>query len=248
MNLIRSALRQAKTLWLESFYRKPIAIALDKPIVSITFDDVPLSAYQYGLPVLKERNVKATFYVALNIQRGGNERYLGPLEILELHNGGHEIACHTYTHYSLARGDADGLAVDAAKNRAELSQLLGDNGPKSFSFPFGELSLAAKKKLQDSYQSLRTSRPGVNHGSIDLNCLKAYSLRAGNSTQGYISELLDKAELKNGWLILYSHGVSPDPGPYDILPETLEAILSECCRRRIEILPVVRAIQLIAKG
>src|SRR6266851_9817812 len=247
LNLIRSTLRQTKTLWMGSFYRKPISIVLDRPIVSMTFDDVPLSAYQYGLPILQERNVKATFYVALNIQ-ANDGGFLGPKEIQELHENGHEIGCHTSSHYSLSSGDANGLAVDAEKNRAQLVQLLGNNnGPKSFSFPYGDISWTAKKRLQGSCQSLRSSRPGINHGSTDLNCLKAYSLGAGNSTRAHITELLDKAERKNGWLILYSHGVTPNPGRHDILPEALQYILSECDRRRIPLLPVVRALELMSK-
>jgi peptidoglycan/xylan/chitin deacetylase (PgdA/CDA1 family) len=246
LNLVRRALRQTKTLWLESCYRRPVSIALNKPIASMTFDDVPLSAYQYGVPILRRHNVKGTFYVALGIKDEKGEQFLGPSQILDLYNDDHEIACHTYSHYRLSNGDIDGLRADAQKNRTLLAQLLNNSGPQNFSFPFGELSFAAKKKLQDSYQSLRTSRPGLNHGSTDLNCLKAYSLGASSATRAQITELLDKTEHKNGWLILYSHGVSPNPGPYDILPGTLEFILSECFRRRIEMLPVVRALQLIS--
>lgn len=245
LSLIRSVLRETKTLWLESFCRKPIAIALERPIVSVTFDDVPLSAYQYGVPILKELNARATFYVALNIGNEVHEQFLGPPEIVELHNHGHEIGCHTYSHYRLSTGEAGGLALDAATNRAQLSHLLGDSGPKSFAFPYGELSLSAKQNLQSSYQSLRSIRPGINHGSTDLNCLKSYLLGAGNSTQAYISGLLDKAERNNGWLILYTHGVLSNPGTYDTTPAALEFVMSECRRRGIEMLPVVRAIQVM---
>ena len=249
MSLIRSSLRQAKIVWLRSLYRKPVSIVLDNPIVSMTFDDVPLSAYQFGVPILNQRNIKATFYVALNIESCVNRQHLGPSEIQELHERGHEIGCHTFSHYSLLAGNLNGFTLDAEKNRAQLTNLLGENnGPRSFSFPFGHISLTAKKKLQGSYQSMRSSGPGINHGSTDLNCLKAYSLGVGNSTQAYISELLDKAERKNGWLIFYTHGVSRDAGRYDILPETLETILLECDRRRIEILPVARAVESISNN
>src|SRR6266481_6640861 len=110
LNLIRSTLRQTKTLWMGSFYRKPISIVLDRPIVSMTFDDVPLSAYQYGLPILQERNVKATFYIALKIATDDGA-FLGPTEVQELHECGHEIGCHTFSHYRLSTGDANGLAL-----------------------------------------------------------------------------------------------------------------------------------------
>ena len=79
----------------------------------------------------------------------------------------------------------------------------------------------------------------------DLNCLKANSLTAANASRAYISGLLDEAEKKNGWLVLYGHGVKPNPGLHDISPETLEMILSECEKRRIPVLPIARALQVI---
>jgi peptidoglycan/xylan/chitin deacetylase (PgdA/CDA1 family) len=242
VNLVRNALKWGKTMWLESCYRKPMSITLERPIVSMTFDDVPLSAFQHGIPILAQAKAKATFYVALGLKDLG-EPYLEPSQIVSLHNDGHEIACHTYSHYRLSVGDIDGLAADAKKNREQLRQLLNNDGPESFSFPFGELSFAAKRKLQNSYKSLRTSRPGVNHGSIDLNCLRAYSLGSRNSTRDYIMTLLDKVERKNGWLILYSHGVASNPGPYDITPDVLDCIVSECGRRGMPMLPVARALE-----
>jgi len=248
LNPVRSTLRQCKTIWLESWYRKPLSIALKRPVVSLAFDDVPISAYQNGIPILKRQNVKATFYVALGLRSDGGEEYLGPSEITALHHDGHEIACHTYSHYRLSTGDSDGLAADAEKNQTKLRQLLNNGGPRSFAFPFGDVSLPAKKKLQGSYQSLRTSRQGINHGSVDLNCLKAYSLGADNATRPYISGLLDRVEQKNGWLILYTHGVLPNAGRYDIRPETLEWILRACSERRFQTLPVADAIQSISNS
>src|SRR6266446_7961079 len=126
LNLVRRALRQTKTWWLESCYRRPISIALNKPMVSLTFDDVPLSAYQCGVPILRQQNVKATFYVALGFRGEKGEQFLEPAQILDLYKDGHEIACHTYSHYRLSKGDTDGLRADAEKNRTQLAHLLNN--------------------------------------------------------------------------------------------------------------------------
>jgi peptidoglycan/xylan/chitin deacetylase (PgdA/CDA1 family) len=203
----------------------------------VTFDDVPMSAYRNALPILRQHGVKATFYVAMGMGKG----FLGSEQIADIHNQGHEIACHTYSHYLLSTGDCDGLGADARNNKSELAQLLGE-GDRNFSFPYGEMSWAAKNELQCSYQSLRSNRPGINYGSTDLNCLKAYSLR--NSTPKYISELLDRAEKKNGWLILYTHGVDTQPGAHGIPPAALGWILAECGRRQIQVLPVKQALEI----
>ena len=159
MNIFRRVLRQSKTMWMRSAYRKPVHIALDHPVVSLTFDDVPLSAYQLGVPILKEHNVKATFYVALGIN-SERSQFLGPAEVVDLLKTGHEIGCHTYSHYRLSAGNPRDLALDAKKNREQLGRLLGHNNePRNFSFPYGEISLGAKDKLRNSYQSLRSSGP-----------------------------------------------------------------------------------------
>jgi peptidoglycan/xylan/chitin deacetylase (PgdA/CDA1 family) len=107
----RGVLKQAKTWWLESRYRRPISIRLQAPIVSVTFDDVPMSAYRNALPILRQHGVKATFYVATGMGKG----FLGSEQIADIHNQGHEIACHTYSHYRLSTGDCDGLGADARK-------------------------------------------------------------------------------------------------------------------------------------
>src|SRR5438874_1364917 len=39
----------------------------DAPLVSITFDDVPQSAWRIGAPMLEERGWRGTFYIATSL-------------------------------------------------------------------------------------------------------------------------------------------------------------------------------------
>ncbi len=236
MNWLRAALREGKTRWLQSFYRRPVRTALDAPLVSVSFDDVPLSAFLYGRPVLDRCDVKATFYVCLGMQE--KSRFLGPQEVRTLHLEGHEIGCHTYGHYRLASGSPRGLAADAKRNRDELSKIMGGATPLSFSYPFGAVSAGVKRELGMLYHTMRSSRPGVNFATSDFNCLRAISLQSPSFSISLVDFWLDEVCRRRGWLIFYTHGVSSEPGQYDLTPHMLEGLLTGCLRRGLQILPV----------
>lgn len=63
-----------------------------KKAVALTFDDGPGPSTAQILAVLKERNVRATFFM-----EGTQARYR-PALVAAVRDGGHEIANHTYSH------------------------------------------------------------------------------------------------------------------------------------------------------
>lgn len=249
MSWWRLALREGKTRWLQGRHRRPVRVILDRPIVSIAFDDVPISAFHNGVPLLESYAIRATFYVCLGLKTEGRPTtYLGVNEIDELHRRGHEIGCHTLTHCRLSQCNGVTFQADARRNREWLQRVLGQGWPRSFAFPFGELSFETKKGLAPYYRSLRSNRPGVNSGIADLNCLRAVSLKRDTCSPVQLTRWLDLAERSNGWLIVYSHGVSSQPGQSDIHPETLSWLLGECRHRGLPIMPVWRAAEQVAVG
>lgn len=64
--------------------------------VLLTFDDGPSIYTAQILDVLKEKNVKATFFII------GNQAYGHPL-LGRIYNEGHDIANHTYTHPDISK-------------------------------------------------------------------------------------------------------------------------------------------------
>jgi peptidoglycan/xylan/chitin deacetylase (PgdA/CDA1 family) len=236
MSWLSAVLREGKTRWLQSLYSRPVRTVPDTPLVSLSFDDVPLSAFRHGRPVLDRYNVKATFYVCLGMQE--ESRFLGPQEVRTLYLEGHEIGCHTYGHYRLAFGSARGMAADAKRNRDELAKIIDGVPPLSFSYPFGYISDGVKRKLGMHYHTLRSSRPGVNSGISDFNCLSAISLQSPSFSTSLVDFWLDEVSRCRGWLIFFTHGISPEPGRYDLTPHMLEALLTGCLRRGLQILPV----------
>jgi peptidoglycan/xylan/chitin deacetylase (PgdA/CDA1 family) len=256
MSLVKKFVQETKTRFYQSFYNKPHRIKLDKAIISISFDDVPSSAVLYGLPVLDRFNIKATFYVAtglapdnhpVNQQDTSEIRFLTHSEIEYLDRIGHDIACHTYSHYMLEQGNAEQMERDAVKNIQALSALIGGKPIEHFSYPFGQLSFNAKRLLSRHYKTMRSSRPGINFHNTDLYLLRAISIHNSMFNKLTISEIIKDVVDGCGWLIFYTHGVDDNPGQYDCSPKQLDWVLAEAVKSDARILPVADAYKTIMK-
>lgn len=255
MSGVRPLLKEAKTRYLQSVAGNPIPVELERPIISITFDDVPRSAMTNGVPLLDNFDVKATFYVASGLSKTGSiDRvennydqgcFLTPEDILSLHDSGHHIACHTYSHYMLSKGTAKELSQDARKNVRELCKTLNTSSIDHFSYPFGQVNFEAKKLLSKYYKTMRSSRPGINNKTTDLNLLRANGFYDSTFDEVSVRRLIEKAERSGGWLIFYTHRVTHDPDAYSCTPAQFEWLIMQCKSSKAQILPVCAAYRTI---
>ncbi|MEO8449062.1 MAG: polysaccharide deacetylase family protein [Gemmatimonadota bacterium] len=234
---MRQLLREAKTRTLASFSARRVTPVLPAPIFTFTFDDVPRSALDNALPLLERAGVSATFYVASWLGDPARPQpaddptvFFSPNDTRAVRAAGHHVGCHTYSHYSLEHGTAAGLAADAEKNRRELSALLGGEPINHFAYPYGEVSFAAKRLLQNDYLTMRSTRPGINSGTIDLSLLRAEWIYSHLFSREGIDALVASASRTSGWLIFYTHGVENQPNEWGCTPKHLEYTL-EACRR-----------------
>jgi len=205
---------------------RPITAGPSRPAFSITFDDALHSAVRDGVPVLVDHGVDATFYVASGLRP--EDGFLDESDIETLTAHGFDIACHTYSHYSLARGTAEGLAHDAARNRSALEQNLLVGRPRDFCYPFGEVSAAAKRRIGHAYATARSVYPGVNRVGSDVLLLRANPVFSQSVHWESVRRLLAAATEHNGWVIFYTHGVDSDPDQRSCTPEDLDRLLREC--------------------
>lgn len=206
--------------------RRPITAEIDRPMVSVTFDDFPRSAAETAAPELERRGWRATWYAACGFE--GTENHLGALftgeDIKRLTAAGHEIGCHTYAHGDAARMEPAALLADCARNRTQLAGM-GVSGPlHSFAFPYGEASAPAKTALSGEYRALRGVWPGINRRGDDLNLLKAVGLDGGEA--GLDAALSRIAELgeQPGWLIFYGHDVRRTPSEWGCTPDHFKTV------------------------
>jgi peptidoglycan/xylan/chitin deacetylase (PgdA/CDA1 family) len=245
--LIETAWSPAKAGLLEHVASRPVEIDRGDKIVTFTFDDVPRSAVVNAAPVLDEHRVRATFYVALGMSRPGRE-FLGEEDVRKLAKAGHDIGCHTLTHYSLKRGSAQGLYEDARAGKEALESALAGRPVEHFSWPYGAVTAPAKALLRGTFATMRTSTPGVNRGRVDLNYLRALALysRRPSETFETAQRAVRTVRQRGGWLILYTHGVCEDPGMYDIRCDDFRRVVGMVMESGVPVFAVSEAVACIA--
>ncbi len=245
----RSALQDLKGRFYRSFYRKEQRLRLDRGIVSLTFDDVPHSALENAFPLLERAGQKVTLYVAGSVAQPdaatNNERFISLNEAKRLHQLGHQIGCHTFTHRRPRPGTDEAYVNDAIRNRDLLQKEIGGDAGRHFSYPFGALTLGIKRRLRWEYDSLRSARRGVNVGSVDLAHILADRLYSRSLDREYIVSQLTTAQERRGWVVFYTHGVSNPAPDYGLSVSDFEWVLSRLQASRCDLLTVAKACERI---
>ena len=211
-------------------HRRPTPLALDRPTVSFTFDDVPASAVHNAAPILEERGARGSWYVCAGLfgQDGHMGRYADAGEVGALVERGHEVGCHTFKHIDCARVHEADLIADVERND-DILRSLGAR-PSHFAFPYGELSSRAKGVLGERYGSLRGVQSGIVRNGGDRNQLPSVGVQGpGGEAQG--RAWLDRLASGGGWLILFTHDVREDPSPWGCTPGALARLADEALKR-----------------
>ncbi len=106
----------------------------DKPVL-ITFDDGFVDVYQYAYPVLKERELVATWYLVATYLNGQN--CVTTEQAQELIAAGWEIGSHSMTHADLQY--TEDTNYEMAQSRGLLMKEL-DVPVNTFAYPFGSVN------------------------------------------------------------------------------------------------------------
>lgn len=207
--------------------RRPAPAAPPRPMVSFSFDDVPLSATLTGAAVLESRGLRGTYYFMAGLADTDEVlwRTAGAADAQRLSKAGHEIGCHTYSHLDCGRANGAQVADDIARNASALADW-GLPPAVSFAYPFGDVGAPAKRVLAGRYRSLRTVQSGMIEKGADLNQLPAVGIEGSNGEEA-ARHWLDKARAANAWLILYTHDVTETPSQFGCRPEALERLTAK---------------------
>jgi peptidoglycan/xylan/chitin deacetylase (PgdA/CDA1 family) len=209
---------------------KPFAMRNRTPLVSFTFDDVPDSADLNGASILESAGIRGTFYIAAGICGKADElwRVIDLDHVRGLHERGHEIGCHTFSHVNVETLDAAAMDEECRRNEELLRRTCGDVELTNFCFPFGRLSLARKLQLQSRFVTCRGIYEGINTGTIDLGLLRVIELYDRTLTPEKLAQMIRKTRDRNGWLIFYTHDVADPPSWIGsspvLLRSTVEAV------------------------
>ena len=108
--------------------------------IAITFDDGPHPKYtEKLLEGLKDRNVKATFFII------GENAALYPDIVKKISEDGHLIGNHTYSHVNLSCISIDNAILEITKTNDLIKQYTGIT-PKYIRPPYGLYSNSLKKE------------------------------------------------------------------------------------------------------
>ena len=157
----------------------------NEKIIAITFDDGPYSPYtEEILDVLKEKNIKATFFML------GHNAKNHPEIVKRIVNEGHQIGNHTYSHKDLLKTTREEMIEELNATNKILFEIIGQD-VKIMRPPFGAKDANVVKTAQEKgFQVITWSVDG-----------KDWLNRGVNITS---SEILNKA--KSGDIILLHDG------------------------------------------
>jgi peptidoglycan/xylan/chitin deacetylase (PgdA/CDA1 family) len=224
-----------------------VAIAPQRPIVSFTFDDVPETAFTNGAPILEAVDARGTFYLAGGLvgQRRTSGSYISMDSCRELGRRGHELACHTFSHKKLSLYDRQALAADLDRNAAFLSACDGRNGKRNFAVPYTMSWPPAQRELRRRFLTSRGGMRGINRGPVDPFNLAAYELRDGGPDLDTLAPILDDLCASSGWLVFFTHDVTPEPTEYGCTQARFAALAHAVLERGCTIATIEGAVDLL---
>lgn len=221
----------------------PVTIASPRGVFSLSFDDIPATAWTEAGPVLAQHGVKATYYVCGGLAGGRNmDRDQFKVRHLQaLHDAGHEVGCHTFGHTSALRMDADALRLSLDANAAWVGERLDGYRMTTFAWPFGDATVSAKRVVRERFAMARGVRDGVNAGREDRALIKSIGLESRRLPGYDLGALMAETAASKGWLTAYGHDVSDRPTDYGCTPEDLDRVLRAAKAAGLAVLPVAAA-------
>lgn len=192
-------------------------------LVSLTFDD-GLERQEQMAGELAERGLTGTFYVhSTRVQAPG---YLTQPTLARLAQAGNEIGGHTRTHARLPGLHPDEQRREVCGDRSGLEAL--GFAPRSFAFPFHEVSAAAEAVVKECGYNSGRGRAGVAAEEpapadpYDLNTPLSIGSR---TTLPEVQQYVLAAEQREGWAILVFHDYCDDCGTLGVKPRIFTAFL-----------------------
>ena len=219
-------------------HRRPAKVALERPMVSFSFDDAPATACEAGATALEARGLRGTYYfaAALTGRDGPMGRFATGQDARRLHDAGHEIACHTFSHLDCGQSSKAETLADIDQNAASLAQW-GTGEPVSFAYPYGDVGAPAKTALAGRFKTLRALHHGLIADGADLNQAPAVGIE-GADGEAVANSWLDKAKARKAWLILYTHDVADAPSQWGCTTGALERLIDRAVAEGFDVVTV----------
>ena len=208
-----------------SFFNIDVTVSLndieksDEKRAYLTFDDGPTTkATGKILDVLKEENVKATFFVV------GKHVKEHPELVKREYDEGHYIANHGYNHNNkILYKDMNSFKNEILSTDIEISKALGIDNYCShiFRFPNGYMSHIYTNQKKEALKVLSN----MNYVYVDWNCLNRDSEKKYSNYQ--LLNNLKKTSKNKGTLIILMHDTADVNKTYNILKDSISYLKSQ---------------------
>lgn len=141
---------------IQDFLVKNIKIQDGKKIAYLTFDDGPSTTVTPKiLKILKDNNIKATFFIVGDkLEENSETKNI----LLDIYKQGHAIANHTYTHnysklYPQGKIDANTFMGELEQTNDAIKKVLGDKfNTRVVRFPGGHASWGGREEIDNKLE------------------------------------------------------------------------------------------------
>jgi peptidoglycan/xylan/chitin deacetylase (PgdA/CDA1 family) len=230
-------------------HRRPVhpprAATGSRPMVSFCFDDVTENAFSVGARLLEARGLRGSFFVCAGLlgETGHMGAYATRAQVARAAAAGHEIGCHTYSHLDCGQAKAGAIASDLDRNRHAFADL-GLPEPTTFAFPFGDVSVQAKRVAGDRFRLCRALHHGLIRRGADLNQAPAVGIEGANG-EAVARRWMRAAARQGAWLILYTHILGPTASEFGCSVEGFTRLVDEAIASDFDIVTVDRGAALL---
>lgn len=225
------------------------AIRLDDgPICCFTFDDCPRSALDNGGGMLEAVGGAGTFFIstAMGIAPSPDVPMMWGGDLSNAISRGHEIGCHTYGHVHMPTLNVGEIRAELDKNAEAIRSILPEVSLASFSYPFGEVSLCAKRSVAQRFAVGRGMRYGLNGRVVDLSELRTIGVASRYFDRERLRGEIKRAASGRSWLVFTTHDVAEHPSPWGCTPAEFQFIVDAVNSAGFEILTLKGAIGRVA--
>lgn len=235
MRLLKSANRRLA----RSFGKTPARWHSESPVVSISFDDFPSSAYSNAGKILEDNQARGTYFLSTELI---NTKYEGvqqcsEKEVEQLVANGHELAAHTHSHVRLQNIDLTAVRSELQDNVARINSAFAVE-PSSFAYPFGDVSPSIKQIVRERFSIGRAITPGLNAGIVDAMHINAFAFYGSSYSRRDLDLLLDATIEQKAWLVFYTHDVCDDHSPYGCSATQFSSLVRRIRERGVDIQPI----------
>lgn len=204
------------------FYQIAPLYDFKQSVVNLTFDDGFDIQFTVGIPMLKKRNLPATFYVI-------TDRVDSVAKSVIFHNltKDFEIGSHTVTHPNLIKIGNDEAIKELVNSKLYLEQYFGVNAGLTMSYPWGLYDISIEKIVKNNYLAARSTAEGYNSiFTADRFALKMQSFN-DKTKASTANSWIDFAIKNQLWLVEMLHGINNigfSPIDSSVLAEHLDYI------------------------